>query len=79
MSVAELAKKFSADRRVEGWCTAASDPRVFLQRRAHGHGVEPLNTFPTTPEQITYDNAEADCSSRPQAHAHAFAQAESRS
>jgi len=62
MSVAELAKKFSAD-------PSASKGGVygcFGPTSSSFSGVRtatastPLNTFPTTPEQITYDNAEAD-------------------
>ena len=80
MSVAELAKKFSAD-------PSASKGGVygcFGPTSSSFSGVRtatastPLNTFPTTPEQITYDNAEADLFVAPTKRTPTpFAQAES--
>ena len=50
----------------------------FLQRRAFRHAPTALDTFPTTPQQITYNNATADLFVAPTSRtATPFAQAES--
>jgi hypothetical protein len=61
MSVADLAKKFSADPSAKkGGADGCYGPSssVFAGVR-EATLTTPLNTFPTTPEQITYDNETA--------------------
>jgi hypothetical protein len=61
MSVADLAKKFSADPSAKKGgaygCFGPSSSAFAGVREATA--TTPLNTFPTTPEQITYDNETA--------------------
>jgi hypothetical protein len=80
MSVAALAKKFSADPSgAKGGaygCFAPSSSSYSAVRSATAS--TPLNTFPTTPEETTYDNAEAALFVAPTKRTTAtFAQAES--
>lgn len=80
MSVAQLAKKFSADPSGKSGgaygCYGPSSSSFSGVRTATAS--VPLNTFPTTPEQITYNNTEAALFVAPTKRtATPFAQAES--